>query len=93
MAENTIWKVYFFADNKNTQPNRIHGLDPWIQIGSRCGPYLGQSPTHLQPEADLPANMQGGGSLSDEPICALMDSVTSTYSIARVDSLGGDEDG
>ena len=34
MAENTIWKVYFFADNKNTQPNRIHGLDPWIQIGS-----------------------------------------------------------
>jgi hypothetical protein len=30
--------------------------------------------------------MQGSASSSDEPICALMDSVTSTSSIARVDS-------
>jgi hypothetical protein len=76
--------IFFCRQQKYTAKQ-----DPW----TGCGPYLGQSPTHLQSEADLPATMQGSGSLSDEPICALMDSVTSTYSIARVDSLGGDEDG
>ena len=74
--------------------NRIHGQDPWIQIGSGPdGPISGNLPPHLQSEADLPFHMQGSASPSGEPICALMDSVTSTYSIARVDSLGGDEDG
>ena len=47
----------------------------------------GNLPPHLQSEADLPFHMQGSASPSGEPICALMDSVTSTYSIARVDSL------
>ena len=85
-------------NRKNTQPTKIHsqrchGQDPWIQIGSGPdGPYLGQS-APASAEADLPFHMQGSASPSGEPICALMDSVTSTYSIARVDSLGGDEDG
>ena len=86
-------------NRKNTQPTKIHsqrchGQDPWIQIGSGPdGPISGNLPPHLQSEADLPFHMQGSASPSGEPICALMDSVTSTYSIARVDSLGGDEDG
>jgi hypothetical protein len=43
----------------------------------------GNLPPHLQSEADLPVHMQGSASSS---ICALMDSVTSTSSIAHVDS-------
>ena len=83
-------------NRKNTQPTKIHSqqdlhgsrldLDPMVRIS-------GNLPPHLQSEADLPFHMQGSASPSGEPICALMDSVTSTYSIARVDSLGGDEDG
>ena len=38
----------------------------------------GNLPPHLQSEADLPFHMQGSASPSGEPICALMDSVTST---------------
>jgi hypothetical protein len=83
-----------YTANQNTQPTgsmgRIHGsrldLVPMVRIS-------GNLPPHLQSEADLPFHMQGSASPSGEPICALMDSVTSTYSIARVDSLGGDEDG
>ena len=52
----------------------------------------GNLPPDMQSEADLPVHMQGSASPSDEPICALMKSVTSTYSTAHVDSLGGDED-
>ena len=80
---------------KNTQPTKIHSqqdlhgsrldLDPMVRIS-------GNLPPDMQSEADLPVHMQGSASPSDEPICALMESVTSTYSIARVDSLGGDED-
>ena len=85
-------------NRKNTQPTKIHSQRypwaVWIQIGSGPdGPISGNLPPHLQSEADLPFHMQGSASPSGEPICALMDSVTSTYSIARVDSLGGDEDG
>ena len=50
----------------------------------------GNRPPDMQSEADLPVHMQGSASPSDEPICALMESMTSTYSTARVDSLGGD---
>jgi hypothetical protein len=69
---------------------RIHGSRLDLVLMVRIS---GNLPPHLQSEADLPFHMQGSASPSGEPICALMDSVTSTYSIARVDSLGGDEDG
>ena len=52
----------------------------WIH-GSRLGPDV------VRISGNLPRIC------NQKPICALMDSVTSTYSIARVDSLGGDEDG
>ena len=87
-------------NRKNTQPTKIHSQRyPWAGsmdpdwIWSRWS-YLGQSaPASAIRSRDLPFHMQGSASPSGEPICALMDSVTSTYSIARVDSLGGDEDG
>ena len=49
----------------------------------------GNLPPHLQSRS-LSA---GSASSSGEPMCALTDSVTISYSIARVDGLGGDEDG
>ena len=90
MGENTKWKIEKIHSQPKYTANRIHGQDPWIQVGSGMVRISGNLPPHLQSEADLPVHMQGSASSS---ICALMDSVTSTYSIARVDSLGGDEDG
>ena len=83
-------------NRKNTQPTKIHSQQDLH--GSRLdlvpmAHISGNLPPRLQSEADLPVHMQRSASPSDEPICALMDSVTSTSSIARVDSLGGDEDG
>ena len=86
MGENTIWKIEKIHSQPKYTANRIHGQDPWIQVGSGMVRISGNLPPHLQSEADLPVHMQGSASSSDEPICALMDSVTSTSSIARVDS-------
>ena len=86
MGENTIWKIEKIHSQPKYTANRIHGQDPWIQVGSGMVGISGNLPPHLQSEADLPVHMQGSASSSDEPICALMDSVTSTSSIARVDS-------
>ena len=86
MGENTIWKIEKIHSQPKYTANRIHGQDPWIQVGSGMVRISGNLPPHLQSEVDLPVHMQGSASSSDEPICALMDSVTSTSSIARVDS-------
>ena len=92
MGENTIWKIEKIHSQPKYTANRIHGQDPWIQVGSGMVRISGNLPPHLQSEADLPVHMQGSASSS---ICALierradlalMDSVTSTSSIARVDS-------
>ena len=87
-------------NRKNTQPTKIHSQRyPWAGsmdpdwIWSRWPVSRAICPRICNQKADLPFHMQGSASPSGEPICALMDSVTSTYSIARVDSLGGDEDG
>ena len=79
-----------YTANQNTQPtgsmDRTHGsrLD---LVSIWYGPYLGQSaPASAIRSRSAAVHMQGSASSSDEPICALMDSVTSTSSIARVDS-------
>ena len=79
-------------NRKNTQPTKIHSQqDPWTGPMDPgwiwYGPYLGQSaPASAIRSRSAAVHMQGSASSSDEPICALMDSVTSTSSIARVDS-------
>ena len=72
---------------------RIHGQDPWIQIGS--GPddrYLGQSAPQICNQKPIclyickvARSACTYARHQAEAVCALVDSVTSSYSIARVD--------
>eukprot|EP00964_Phaeocystis_antarctica_P092853 scaffold59798_cov27-Phaeocystis_antarctica.AAC.1 len=70
--------------------------DPWIQIGSGPNdPDLGQPAPASSIEEPICRYIcqRGSASPSGEPMCVVKDSVTISYSITRVDGLGGDEDG
>ena len=95
MGGSAKWKMHKIPSQRIRGSRVISQQGPWIQSGSGSGdPDLGQSdPRICNRGADLPVHMPGSASPSGGPICALKDSVTSAYSIARVDSLGGDQDG
>ena len=94
MGGSAKWKMHKIRSQRirgsRVSSQRIHGsrldLDRMIRIS-------GNLPPHLQSRSRSAGNMPGSASSSGEPMCALKDSVTISYSIARVDGLGGDEDG
>ena len=79
-------------NRKNTQPTKIHcqqdiSTDPdwiwtrWSVSRAICPRICNQKPRSAG------TYMQGSASPSGEPICALVDSVMSSYSIARVSTV------
>ena len=94
MGGSAKWKMHKIRSQRirgsRVSSQRIHGsrldLDRMIRIS-------GNLPPHLQSRSRSAGNMPGSASSSGEPMCALKDSVTVSYSIACVDGLGGDEDG
>ena len=84
MGENTIWKIEKIHSQPKYTANRIHGQDPWIQVGSGMVRISGNLPPHLQSEADLPVHMQG--SASSEGLDITMEVIASVekYENARM---------